>query len=47
MDYMEKLTQYKYSGYDLLHTHNVIQYITQYEKYPVVEFLMKIGYYNF
>ena len=47
MDYMKRLSQYKYSGYDLLHTHHVIQYITQYEKYPVVEFLMKFGYYNF
>ncbi|MBQ4444269.1 MAG: PcfJ domain-containing protein [Clostridia bacterium] len=47
INYMRTFPEYKYSGYQQLQTSHLIQFISQYEKYPVIEFLMKFGYYNF
>ena len=47
MEYMEKFPEYKYSQYDKLQGWNLLPFLRQYEKYPVVEFLMKFGYTSF
>ena len=46
-NYMRTFPEYKYSGYNMLHFCSLIEFISKYEQYPVIEFFMKFGYSNF
>ncbi len=41
-DFLGKLPEYKYSGYELYGRTDIINYLRQYKKYPVVEYFMKM-----
>ena len=42
-EYIAKFPEYKYSAFEFYSGHDVLQYLRQYEKYPHVEYMMKIG----
>ena len=42
-EYIEKYPEYKYSAFDLYPYSDSIKYLRQYEKYPEIEMLVKLG----
>lgn len=42
-EYLTKFPEYKYSAYDLYGGCDVLQYLRTYEKYPQMEYLVKLG----
>lgn len=42
-EYIEKFPEYKYSAFDLYPCSDSIKYLRQYEKYPEIEMLVKLG----
>ncbi len=42
-EYIAKFPEYKYSAYELYNGVDVLQYLRLYEKYPQIEYLVKLG----
>ncbi len=43
LEVIEKLPEYKYSAYKLYHGVYILQYLRRYEKYPITEYMLKLG----
>ncbi len=43
MDYLAKFPEYKYAAWELYNYVDIIKYLRTYEKYPQLEYLMKMG----
>lgn len=43
LDYLSKFPEYKYAAWELYKSVDIIKYLRQYEKYPQLEYLMKLG----
>ena len=44
IEYLVKFPEYKYSAYELYGGVDVLQYLRLYEKYPQIEYLVKLGF---
>lgn len=42
-EYIAKFPEYKYSAYELYNGWDILQYLRLYEKYPQIEYLVKLG----
>lgn len=42
-EYLDKFPEFKYSAYDLADGDRIIQYLRLYQKFPVTEYLLKLG----
>ena len=46
IEYLNKFGEYKYSCYSYCHNGKILQHLRLYEKYPQMEYMLKLGFYR-